>query len=465
MTTSAHRFETTVLREYDIRGVVGTTLSVADARAVGRGFGSCVVDKGGRRVAAGRDGRLHSPEFHTALCEGLASTGLEVVDVGLGPTPMLYYAARTIGVDAGVQVTGSHNPSDYNGFKMMIGAKSFWGDDIRALGARCAEGRFAQGAGRIVKQDVRAAYVARLLQDYRAGRELDVVWDSGNGAAGEIMQRVTSSLPGRHTLLNAEIDGRFPAHHPDPTVAKNLVQLQGEVARSKADIGIAFDGDGDRIGVVDGAGRILWGDQLMALYAREILAEQPGATIIADVKASQMLFDEIARLGGKPLMWRTGHSIIKSKMAETKAPLAGEMSGHIFFADRWYGFDDALYAALRLLSIVARSSSSLDQMRDRLPQVVNTPELRFPVEEVRKFRIVDEVKARLRASGAEVNDVDGVRVTTAEGWWLLRASNTQDVLVARCESASDRGLEALKSALVSELGRSGVEIPSDLAAH
>jgi phosphomannomutase len=458
----AHRFDPTVLREYDIRGIVGRTLSEADARAVGRGFGSAVRDKGGRRVAAARDGRLHSPAMQAALIEGLMSTGLDVVDIGLGPTPMLYFAAHTLDVDAGIQVTGSHNPSEYNGFKMLVRGKSFWGEDIRRMGARCAEGAYLRGSGAVRDADVQDAYVARLLEDYRPGRALTVVWDAGNGAGGDIMRRLTARLPGRHVLLNDQIDGTFPAHHPDPTVAKNLVQLQDEVRRTQADLGIAFDGDADRIGVVDGLGRILWGDQLMALYAREVLAERPGATIIADVKASQTLFDEIARLGGAPLMWRTGHSIIKTKMHETASPLAGEMSGHIFFADRWYGFDDALYAAIRLLSIVARAPQSLAAMRDSLPAVVNTPELRFPVDEARKFAVVDEVKARLVAAGAQLSDVDGVRVSTVDGWWLLRASNTQDVLVARCEAADAAGLARLKAALVAGLAQSGVAAPSDL---
>ena len=459
---AAHSFDQSVLREYDIRGIVGRTLSRDDARAVGRGFGTAVRERGGRRVACGRDGRLHSPDLQAALIEGLTSTGLDVVDIGLGPTPMLYFAAHTLAVDAGVQVTGSHNPAEYNGFKMLIGGKSFWGDDIRRMGVRCAAGDFATGAGGVSATDVLGAYLERLLRDYRPGRDLTVAWDAGNGAGGEVMRLLAGRLPGRHVLLNERIDGTFPAHHPDPTVAKNLVQLQDAVLREGADLGVAFDGDADRIGVVDGQGRILWGDQLMALFAREILAERPGATIIADVKASQTLFDEIARLGGAPLMWRTGHSIIKAKMHETKAPLAGEMSGHIFFADRWYGFDDALYAAVRILSIVARSSASLADLRDRLPAVLNTPELRFPVDESRKFHVVDEVKARLRAAGADVNDVDGVRVTTPDGWWLLRASNTQDVLVARCEARDDAGLARLKAALVSELNRSGVDAPREL---
>ena len=274
------------------------------------------------------------------------------------------------------------------------------------------------------------------------------------------MARVTARLPGRQLLLYETIDGRFPNHHPDPTVPSNLAALQAKVAETKADLGIAFDGDGDRIGVIDGKGRILWGDQLMVLFAREVLADKPGATVIADVKASQVLFDEIAAAGGRPLMWRTGHSLIKAKMAETGAPLAGEMSGHIFFADRYYGYDDALYAAVRILGIASRAPKALAEMRDALPQVVNTPELRFPCSDERKFAVVEEVAKRLAKSGADVSDIDGVRVSTPDGWWLLRASNTQDVLVARCESRTSGGLSRLKAALASELATSDVALPN-----
>jgi phosphomannomutase len=460
--TEAHRFDPTVLREYDIRGIVGKTLSAADARAVGRSFGTAVVRNGGRKVALGRDGRLSSPEMSQAVAAGLIACGLEVIDIGLGPTPMLYFAVREYGYDGGIMITGSHNPSEYNGFKMMLGKASFWGKDIQELGKRAVAGDYANGAGAIVPRPVNEAYVARLLRDYKAGRELKVVWDAGNGAAGAVMVALTAQLPGRHVLLNAEIDGRFPAHHPDPTVPENLKQLQDGVRANAADLGIAFDGDADRIGVVDGQGRILWGDQILAILARDVLAERPGSTIIADVKASQVLFDEIARLGGKPLMWKTGHSIIKTKMAETGAPLAGEMSGHIFFADKWYGFDDALYAAIRLLSLLARSPDSLGAMRDALPAAVNTPELRFPCSDARKFAVVAEVKARLQKAGATFSDVDGVRVTTRDGWWLLRASNTQDVLVARCEARDEAGLTRLKADLVAQVAQSGIKPPADI---
>jgi phosphomannomutase len=454
-----HRFDPTVLREYDVRGIVGQTLSEADARALGRAFAVCLAEAGGKRVAVGRDGRLSSPALEQALVQGLAESGIDVVRVGLGPTPMLYFAAYTLDVDGGIMVTGSHNPSDYNGFKLVLQKKSFYGADIQRLGKIAAAGAFRAGQGAVTNHQTLDDYVARIAGDYDGKRPLTVVWDAGNGATGEALVKVTAKLPGRHILLNEKIDGRFPAHHPDPTEAKNLVQLQAAVREQRADLGIAFDGDGDRIGVVDSQGRILWGDQLMTVLAADVIRLLPGATIIADVKASQVLFDEIKRVGGTPLMWRTGHSIIKSKMAEIGAPLAGEMSGHIFYADRYYGYDDALYAAVRLIGILGRSPQGLAELRDRLPAVVNTPELRFECDDTRKFAVVDEVRARLKKAGAEMVDIDGVRVRTSDGWWLLRASNTQAVLVARAEARDAQGLDRLKQALVAELGRSGIAAP------
>jgi phosphomannomutase len=382
------------------------------------------------------------------------------VRIGRGPTPMLYFAAATLAVDGGIMVTGSHNPPDYNGFKLVLQGKPFYGEAIRRLGETALGlGTIAGARGRIERQAVRDDYVARLAADYHGGRPLTVAWDIGNGATGEVVQQLTARLPGRHLLLNEIIDGRFPAHHPDPTLPENLVQLQETVALRRCDLGIAFDGDGDRIGVVDAGGHILWGDQLMVVLARDVLSRHPGATIIADVKASQVLFDEIARLGGRPEMAATGHSLIKAKLAETGAPLAGEMSGHIFFADGYYGFDDAVYVAVRLLDILARSEEGLAEMRARLPAVVNTPELRFPCPETRKFEVVREVRERLRRRGAEITDIDGVRVTSGEGWWLLRASNTQDVLVARAESVTEEGLVRLKRELAAQLAASGIALP------
>jgi phosphomannomutase len=463
----SHRFDPTTLREYDIRGIVGKTLHGADAFAIGRVFGSIVAGHGGSRVAVGYDGRLSSPDLEPELVRGLVESGMEVLRIGRGPTPMLYFAATTLGTDGGIMVTGSHNPPDYNGFKMMLGRKPFFGKQIQDIGAKASAGDVVTGApGRAREVDVAADYVARLISDWDGGdRILNVVWDNGNGAAGEVLQRLVASLPGRHTILNGEIDGNFPAHHPDPTVPKNLEQLIAKVRDEGADLGIAFDGDADRIGAVDGAGNILAGDQLLVVLARDVLRDHPGATIIADVKASQVLFDEVARAGGAPLMWRTGHSLIKAKMAETGAPLAGEMSGHVFFADKWYGFDDALYAAVRLLGIVARMEGSLADVRAALPHVVNTPELRFDCDDVRKFELIREVAERLKTEGATVSDIDGVRVTTPDGWWLLRASNTQAVLVARAEAKDEAGLERLKQALSDQLAQSGLDAPDFSGAH
>ncbi len=456
----AHEFHPNVLREYDIRGVVGDMLTAADAEAIGGAFAALMARRGaGRRVCVGYDGRLSSPEFEHALVEGLVGGGADVVRVGLGPTPMLYFSVFDLDADGGVMVTGSHNPPDQNGFKFMMGKGPFFGPDIVELGRVAAAGTDAGGAGTVTDNPVFDAYIARLARDYAGERPLKVAWDAGNGAAGEAMAALVKRLPGAHVLLNEVIDGTFPAHHPDPTVVENLAQIIDAVRTKGCDLGIAFDGDGDRIGVIDERGRIVWGDQLMAILAADVLGRLPGATIIADVKASQVLFDEIARLGGVPLMWRTGHSLIKSKMMEMGSPLAGEMSGHIFFADGYYGFDDALYAAVRLMSIIASGDQSLGAMRDRLPAVVNTPELRFPCDDDRKVAVVDEVSARLRAAGAVINDIDGVRVTTADGWWLLRASNTQAVLVARCEASDDAALDRLKAEIAAQLTASGVEPP------
>jgi len=457
---SAHNFDPTILREYDIRGIIDKTLSADDAFAIGRAFGTGVVRNGGSTVCVGYDGRLSSPEMEQAVVDGLKDCGLEAIRVGLGPTPMLYFAVNVLDAAGGIMVSGSHNPPDYNGFKMMRGPKPFYGDDIQGLGTLAAAADYESGAGSDRAEPMLERYVGRVLQDYKSGRELKVAWDAGNGSAGEAMVKVCAELPGEHILLNERIDGMFPVHHPDPTVVENLQQLRDVVLAEKCDLGIAFDGDGDRIGVVDGDGEILWGDQLMVVWAADILSAHPGATIIADVKASQVLFDQIADMGGEPVMWKTGHSLIKAKMAETGALLAGEMSGHIFFADRYFGYDDALYAAIRLLACLSQRDDSLADIRRRLPQPLNTPELRFPCSEERKFAVVDEVRDRLARDGANVSDIDGVRVLTDDGWWLLRSSNTQDVLVARCEAATEEGLQRLKDALVAQVRLSGIEPPS-----
>jgi len=452
----AHIFNPTILREYDIRGVVGDTLTEADAYALGRTYASKARGEGARRIAVGRDGRTHSGMLEADLIRGLTEGGLEVVQVGMGPSPMLYFATHHLDVDGGIQVTGSHNPADYNGFKLLLKGRSVFGAEIQEIGQRAASGHWSEGAGSIEDVDIREAYVDRLLKDF-TGKPFRIGWDAGNGAAGPVLDMLVESLPGNHHVIFSQVDGTFPNHHPDPTVEANLADLKRLVASEQLDFGIAFDGDGDRIGAIDGSGRVIWGDQLLMILAEPVLRDQPGATIIADVKASQTLFDRIAQLGGQPLMWKTGHSLIKSKMKETGAPLAGEMSGHIFFKHRWYGFDDALYAAVRLIEAVSQSGKSLTAIMDAMPKSVATPEMRFEVEEPRKFAIVEEVRERLSAQGAKVDATDGVRVSTPDGWWLLRASNTQDVLVARAEAADQAGLDRLIAQIDEQLAKSGVK--------
>ncbi|MSO68935.1 MAG: phosphomannomutase/phosphoglucomutase [Alphaproteobacteria bacterium] len=465
-----HRFDPTILREYDLRGIVGETLSEADALALGRAMAALLAErratnqKSQMRVCVARDGRLSSPALSASLIEGLIASGLEVTDLGLGPTPMLYYGVHALAADGGVMVTGSHNAPDYNGFKLTADhAKPIYGDDIQAIGHLAAEGRFVYGTGALLTKDLRAAYVARVRQGLPAERErpLRVGWDAGNGAMGDVLSQIVPLLPGHHVVLNATIDGNFPAHHPDPTVPANLVELIAAVKSERLDLGIAFDGDGDRIGVVDGRGRIVWGDQLVALLARDVVAHQ-GKTrpIILDVKSSAAATVYIENTLGAPAqLWKTGHSLIKARMAEVGAPLAGEMSGHIFIADDYYGFDDALYAAIRLLALLGGTSEPLSAMLDRFPAMQNTPELRIECAEARKCGIVREVRQQLKKAGADMIEIDGVRVTTSDGWWLLRASNTQPALVARAESKTSDGLERLKAELRRVLLASGIATP------
>ncbi|WP_315763665.1 phosphoglucomutase/phosphomannomutase PgmG [Sphingomonas sp. Y38-1Y] len=451
-----HQFDPTSLREYDIRGIVGKTLHPADAEAIGRGFGTRVRRAGGTRVVVGRDGRVSSIEMEASLVRGLTAAGIDVVRIGLGPTPMLYYAEATLEVDGGIQITGSHNPADYNGFKMVLQHKPFFGADIQDIGKLAADGDWEEGEGAVSDHDIVDDYVGRLMAGYSGGT-YKIGWDAGNGAAGPIVERLVKLIPGEHHTLYTDVDGAFPNHHPDPTEEKNLVDLKALVAEKQLDFGLAFDGDGDRIGAIDGQGRVIWGDQLLSILAEPVLREVPGATIIADVKASQALYDRIAELGGQPLMWKTGHSLIKTKMKETGSPLAGEMSGHIFFAHNYYGFDDALYAAIQLIRSAHVIGKSITELRSEMPAMVNTPEMRFQVDESRKFAVVTEVLDRLRQEGAEVNDTDGARVNTPDGWWLLRASNTQDVLVARAEAKDQAGLDRLMGMIDAQLAASGLE--------
>jgi len=460
--SDTYSFDPTVLREYDIRGIVGKTLTVEDARALGRAFGSMIAEAGdNHEVCVGYDGRISSPELEEGIVEGLVSTGMRVNRVGMGPTPKLYFSVKHMKAAGGIMVTGSHNPPEYNGFKMLTYAGPLFGDAIQALGKRAAEGRFASGMGDAERVDIDDAYLQHLLSIAEMPKPLKVVWDFGNGAAAAVAKPLLKAVPGEHFTLFDTVDGTFPNHHPDPTVPKNLIDLQKAVAEHGADLGVAFDGDGDRIGAVDENGSILFGDQLIAIYAAEVLAQHPGTPVIADVKASQTLFDEIARLGGKPVMWKTGHSLIKDKMKEMDAPLAGEMSGHIFFRDN-FGFDDALYCALKLISIASKAGKPVSSLTSHLPSTYSTPETRFQVDESRKFAAITEVQERLaQQRDLDVESMDGVRVNTPDGWWLLRASNTQDVLVARAESTTEEGLERLKKMVRQQLSHSGIAAPAE----
>lgn len=451
----SHGFAPVLLRDYDLRGTVGRTLHRADAWALGRSFGTIIARTGGRRVAVGYDGRLSSPMLEAALVEGLVATGIDVVRIGLGPTPMLYHAEMTGDVDGGIQITGSHNPADQNGFKLVKGHAPFFGAAIQRLGVLAAAGDWEVGAGRVETRAVLDAYVARLAQGFD-GPACRIGWDAGNGAAGPAVERLVQLLPGEHHLLFTDIDGHFPHHHPDPSQDANLADLRAMVLAKRLDFGVAFDGDGDRIGVIDGQGRAIAGDQLLGILAEPVLRDRPGAPIVADVKTSQTVFDAIAALGGRPDMWKSGHSHIKSRMKQIGSPLGGETTGHLFFADDYPGYDDGLYAAVRLIRAVGTLGRSVTAMVDGLPASIITPEWRIPVPEARKFAIVDEVRARLEAAGADISLIDGVRVRAPRGWWLLRASNTEAALVARVEAADESALAALIAILDSQLAESGV---------
>ncbi len=451
----AHRFNPAILREYDIRGTFGHTLHAADGYAVGRSFGTVVRRRGGSRVTVGRDGRLSSPALEAALLAGLCDSGIIAVAIGVGPTPMLNYAEGVLDVEGGIQVTGSHNPGDDNGFKLVLGNDCFFGAAITALATMAAAGDWESGTARIERVGIMDRYVARMMEGFD-GAAWRIGWDAGNGAAGPVVEKLVKLIPGEHHLLFTDVDGHFPNHHPDPSIDANLADLRALVLSKKLDFGVAFDGDGDRIGVIDGKGRTIAGDQLIGLLAEPVLKARPGAPIVADVKASQALFDRIAELGGEPVMWKSGHSWIKSRMKQIGSPLGGEMSGHIVFADDYPGFDDGIYAAVRLIRAAASLRKSVTQMRDAMREMINTPELRIPVDADRKDVVIEEIRARLKAGGARIDETDGVRVTRENGWWLLRASNTQNVLTARAEATTQSALDALVEEIDSHLEASHV---------
>lgn len=451
-----HIFHPSILREYDIRGIFNETLFPEDLYNVGRIMARLTMERVKKqpRIVVGYDGRLSSPLLVEALYKGLLEERVHVLAIGCGPTPMTSFAHYALEGDAALMVTGSHNPKTHNGLKITLQTKPFFGDDIRALQKQIeflSEISTHNFKEQLETIDVEKLYVQRLREGMDFKKNLKIVWDAGNGAAGKIVEELVKCLPGEHILLNTKIDGTFPSHHPDPTVPENLEEMKCAILQEKADLGFAFDGDGDRLGVIDGKGRILWGDQIMILLAEFVLKANPGAPIIADVKASQLLFDKIQAFGGVPVMECTGHSLIKSKMREINAPLAGEMSGHIFFSDRYYGFDDALYAALRILEILNFSEKTLTDFYDGFPKRESTPEIRLECDGYDKKEIIQKIKEGLIKENISFNDKDGIRVHLQESWWGIRASNTQDVLTIRIEAPSASTLNFLKEDLLRRL--------------
>ena len=436
-----------IFREYDIRGRVGEDLTPETVVSIGRGFGTYAARNGVRSLMLGRDCRLSSPSFRDSLVEGLLSSGVNVIDVGICPTPLLYFSIIQFGADGGVMVTGSHNPPEFNGFKLSVGPSTLYGEKIQEIRRIIEKGDFAAGEGKESRREVVSEYREYVLKNISIPRRLKVVVDAGNGTGGLVAPALFREMGLTVVELFCEMDGRFPNHFPDPTVPENLRSLIRAVRETGADVGVAYDGDADRIGAVNEKGEILYGDYLLALFARDILRRKPGATIISEVKSSQNLYDDIARHGGKPVMWKVGHSLIKQKMREESAEVAGEMSGHIFFADRYLGFDDAIYASARLFEILAHSNRPLSEMLSDLPPVVATPEIRVTCPDEHKFRVVERVAEIVRPQAREVIDVDGVRALFDGGWGLVRASNTQPVLVLRFEGTDSETVEKVRTVM------------------
>lgn len=441
-----------IFREYDIRGIAETELHDRGIADLGRALGTLLQRKSGRKINLGRDCRLSSPRLRDALLEGLLDSGCEVSDIGVVPTPLLYFSAIHLQAAGAVMITGSHNPSEFNGFKTVCGAGTLHGDDIQQARRMMESRDFLRGRGSHREVDVSAAYVDRVASQFRFERRIKAVADAGNGTAGPIMHRLFERLNCDATELFFEMDGRFPNHHPDPTLPENLTQLREAVVSRGADLGIAFDGDSDRIGAVDEKGNVIYGDMLMLIFGREILARKPGAAFIGEVKCSQIMYDELERLGGRPIMYKTGHSLIKAKMKEERAELAGEMSGHMFFADRYLGYDDALYSACRLMEIVSASGKPLSAQLAGLPATVSTPEIRIDCPDDAKFGVVRRVAEHFERTHRVIG-VDGVRVVFDRGWGLLRASNTQPVLVMRFEASDNQRLESYRREMESALER------------
>jgi phosphomannomutase len=467
MSHFTHQFDPGILREYDIRGIVDKNLHEADLYAIGRAFGTVVVREDGSKVGLCYDGRHSSPRFATQMIKGLLACGLQIEHYGVGPTPLGYYALRERGLDGVVVITGSHNPPEYNGIKLTLASGPVYGDAIQEIARMTAKGDLIDGSGgNVTDINISDAYLNRLVRDYNPHGKpgLKIAWDAGNGAAGAVLKQFTNKIPGTHILLFDKVDGDFPNHHPDPAVEKNLADLKRAVVDNHCDLGIAFDGDADRIGAVDNLGNVIWSDQLVALYAHEIIDRIPEAEILLDVKCSNTAADLVNEWGGHAVIYKTGHSLMKAKMKETGAPLGGELSGHIFFKDGFYGHDDALYCAIRLLNIVQKYGPLSEQAK-AFPPVFNTPEIRFDVSEEDKFNFIDDAKHYINSNASgdvSVLDIDGIRVTTPIGWWLLRASNTQNALTGRVEATSEEDLVKLIDMLKLTLDEIGCTYPEPL---
>jgi phosphomannomutase/phosphoglucomutase len=442
----------TNFREYDIRGIADREFSDPDVVDLGRAMGTYLQRRSGRKLTLGRDTRLSSARLARALTQGLLASGCEVTDIGVAPTPLLYYSVFHLQATGAVMITGSHNPPEYNGFKVVSGTSTIHGAEIQELRRMVEAGDYASGMGALGTADVATPYVEEISAQFHWNRRIKVAADAGNGCAGPVMHRLLERLNCEPVELFFDMDGNFPNHHPDPTLPENLKALTEAVVSGGAELGVAFDGDGDRIGAIDEKGNILWGDQLLLIFGREILTRKPGATFIGEVKCSQVLYDELKRLGGNPIMYRTGHSLIKAKMKEVHAELAGEMSGHLFFADRYYGYDDALYAACRLMEIVANSGRPLSAQLEGVPVMVSTPEIRVDCPDEVKFDVVRRVAEYFR-SRYDVVDIDGVRVLFPQGWGLVRASNTQPVLVLRFEATNPEALQQYRQEVEEVLAR------------
>jgi phosphomannomutase/phosphoglucomutase len=434
-----------IFRAYDIRGVVGDTLTPESVYAIGKAIGSVALDAGEKSLAIGRDGRLSGPDLVAALCDGVLSTGCDVINIGMVPTPVLYYAANVLETRSGVMLTGSHNPPDYNGLKIVINGKTLAEQGIQDLYERINDNRLRHGKGEFQTLDVTERYMSHVTETVTLAKPLKIVVDCGNGVPGIVAPELYRQMGCEVHEIFCDVDGTFPNHHPDPSQTENLQDLIKKVRELDADIGLAFDGDGDRLGVVTRKGDVIWPDRQLMLFAKSILAKNPGAKIIYDVKCTSHLATLIKEHGGEPIMWKTGHSLIKAKLAETKALLAGEMSGHIFLKDRWYGFDDAIYAGARLLEILAAEAVDVDALFDMIPNSINTPELKIPISDDEKFQLMDKLIASANFETADdILTIDGLRVNFANGWGLVRPSNTTPCLVLRFEAESENGLSSIQ---------------------